>query len=432
MKLLVFAHKPPPHHGQSYMVQLLLDVLGGDRRGTPGPAVGASVDSASERGRIECYHVDCRFSDSAEDIGTVRWRKVARLLRFCLQAAWCRFRFGVRNFLYIPAPGLRSAVYRDWLLAVFCRLFFSRRVYYWQAAGLSDWLETQARPWERWLTEGLLGHPDLGIALGEAARRDPAHLRTKRIEIVPNAVPDPCPDFFREILPIRQSRATHRLLALKGLPAPAAPSVTFRVLYLSLCLREKGLFDVVEAVALANRKLIETSSPIRIRFDVAGKFWHEAERLEFEERINRPDLNGPLDGTTVVHHGFAAGDDKARLFRECDCFCFPTYYWAESFPLALLEAMAWGLPIISTKWRNIPEMLPTGHAEFVEPKSPEQIAAAILAMLARDYDPALRARYLQGYTVERYADNLRRVLGLLDGGADAVNQREEKTSGKAS
>ncbi len=32
MKLLVFAHTPPPHHGQSYMVQLMLEGFGGDVR----------------------------------------------------------------------------------------------------------------------------------------------------------------------------------------------------------------------------------------------------------------------------------------------------------------------------------------------------------------------------------------------------------------
>ena len=33
MKLLVFAHTPPPHHGQSYMVKLMLDGFGGDAAG---------------------------------------------------------------------------------------------------------------------------------------------------------------------------------------------------------------------------------------------------------------------------------------------------------------------------------------------------------------------------------------------------------------
>jgi len=32
VKLVLFAHKPPPHHGQSYMVELLLNALGGSER----------------------------------------------------------------------------------------------------------------------------------------------------------------------------------------------------------------------------------------------------------------------------------------------------------------------------------------------------------------------------------------------------------------
>lgn len=56
MKLLVFAHTPPPHHGQSYMVQLMLEGLGGDRRkqGRSSPP-----NPGAERG-IECYHVNAR------------------------------------------------------------------------------------------------------------------------------------------------------------------------------------------------------------------------------------------------------------------------------------------------------------------------------------------------------------------------------------
>src|SRR5882757_2164849 len=48
MKLLVFAHTPPPHHGQSYMVKLMLEGFGGDaRKKRPG--------EISPHG-IECYH----------------------------------------------------------------------------------------------------------------------------------------------------------------------------------------------------------------------------------------------------------------------------------------------------------------------------------------------------------------------------------------
>src|SRR5882757_2413053 len=145
MKLLVFAHTPPPHHGQSYMVQLMLAGFGGDRRrrrrqggdseGEPEVAVGGPFG-------IECYHVNARLSQKLEDIGDLRIGKFILLLGYCLQAIWCRFRYGVTNLYYIPAPGKRSALYRDWLVMFLCRPFFKHTILHWHAAGLAKWLET--------------------------------------------------------------------------------------------------------------------------------------------------------------------------------------------------------------------------------------------------------------------------------------------------
>ena len=120
MKLLVFAHTPPPHHGQSYMVKLMLDGFGGDRR-KPKPH-GGSPNAFG----IECYHVNARFSQSLEDIGEFQGAKIFLILLFCLQAVWCRFRYGVTNFYYVPAPGKRVALYRDWLVMLICRPFFKK------------------------------------------------------------------------------------------------------------------------------------------------------------------------------------------------------------------------------------------------------------------------------------------------------------------
>ena len=122
MKLLVFAHIPPPHHGQSYMVQLMLQGFGGDQRKPPHKRRTASHSPgepqpgmvADDYG-IEVYHVDARLSKRLEEIGDLRVGKFILLLGYCLQAIWCRFRYGIENFYYIPAPGKPSALYRDWI-----------------------------------------------------------------------------------------------------------------------------------------------------------------------------------------------------------------------------------------------------------------------------------------------------------------------------
>ena len=108
MKLLVFAHTPPPHHGQSYMVQLMLAGFGGDCRGARGRATGGPPAAPGCGYGIECYHVNARLSRKLEDIGDLRIGKFILLLGYSLQAIWCRFRYGVTTLYYIPAPGKPS------------------------------------------------------------------------------------------------------------------------------------------------------------------------------------------------------------------------------------------------------------------------------------------------------------------------------------
>ncbi|MEO7299898.1 MAG: hypothetical protein ABI042_15125, partial [Verrucomicrobiota bacterium] len=166
MKIVVFAHTPPPHHGQSYMVQLMLEGFGGDQRKRHGISPGTARE-------IEFYHVNARLSQDFEDIGTFRAKKLFLLLRYSMEAIWCRLRYGAKILYYIPAPGKRSAVFRDWLVMFMCRPFFSKIIFHWHAVGLGEWLET-APPRTRSLTHRFLGNADLSIVLGNYNRADAA------------------------------------------------------------------------------------------------------------------------------------------------------------------------------------------------------------------------------------------------------------------
>ena len=80
--------------------------------------------------------------------------------------------------------------------------------------------------------------------------------------------------------------------------------------------------------------------------------------------------------------------EKAELFRRASIFLLPSYY--ENFPLVLVEAAAAGLAIITTPVGAVPEFFQDGvSALFVEPRRPEQIAAALLKLL---HQPQERAR----------------------------------------
>src|SRR5881296_2329031 len=194
MKLLVFAHTPPPHHGQSYMVQLMLGDFGGDHRRSHSVSLDGQEPSHQQFG-LECYHVNARLSQKLEDIGDLRIGKFILLLGYCAQAIWCRFRYGVTNFYYIPAPGKRSALYRDWMVMLLCRPFFKRIILHWHAAGLAKWLETVMQMRSRSLTYHFMKQVDLSIVLSRYNRADAEKLVSREIKVVSNGIPDPCADF---------------------------------------------------------------------------------------------------------------------------------------------------------------------------------------------------------------------------------------------
>lgn len=381
MKLVVFAHVPPPFHGQSFMVQQLLDELQEDKGGV-----------------INVFHIDARLSKDIDDIASVGLRKFFLLLSYCMRAIWLRVMKGATHFYYVPAPGLRSAVYRDWIVMLLCRPFYKKTIYHYQAAGVGVWLETKAYPWERWISQFLLGRADLSMVLGDYYHEDAGKLSPKKIITIPNCCSDPCPDYDERIKPKQQARAD----ALRN-------EGTFRILYLSLCYREKGLFDLIEAVALVNNHLESSGLAQRVQLDVAGKFYLSKEEAEFNERINHADLIGD-QGAMVTYHGFADEVKKLELFCQADAFSLPSYYGFEAHPVCLVEAMAHGLPIIATRWRILPELFPENYEGLVDVQSPEQIADKIKQFIGCVDQAGLRNRYLRYFTRKAFGERVRSAL----------------------
>ena len=85
-------------------------------------------------------------------------------------------------------------------------------------------------------------------------------------------------------------------------------------------------------------------------------------------------------GENVRFHGFVS--DLREAWGELDVLVQPSR--ADNLPLAVLEAMAAGLPIVGTRVGGIPELVVDGETGIVvEPEDPRALAAALEA-LARD------------------------------------------------
>lgn len=415
MKLLVFAHVPPPHHGQSYMVKLMLDGFGGDcRKLTP---------AEREKLPIQCFHVDARVSDNIGDVGVIRFAKLFSLFRFCLEAIWCRFRHGVTTFYYVPAPGKSAALYRDWIVMLMCRPFFKDVIHHWHAVGLGDWLSRNASWIQRWITHKVLGRPSLGLALAIPSMRDALWFRSRNVELVPNGIPDPCPQFNSTIQPRREARRIARVALLAGEQIPDSVQShdtldlnQFHVLFLGNLLRDKGVFDAMEAVSKANSLLERQNQPIRLNLTIAGAIPSGPEEKELHQALSRPDL-----AQCVTWIGFANAKRKSDLLRESDCLCFPSYYHAESFGLVVVEAMAAGLPIVTTRWRALPDLLPAGYLGIVPPRDSDAIATALIQAMTENAS-SLRDRFLQHFNETAHIRRMKDAI-LAMGPTPAIADR---------
>jgi glycosyltransferase involved in cell wall biosynthesis len=303
------------------------------------------------------------------------------------------------------------------MVMLICRCVFKKIVLHWHAAGLASWLETTVSMRTRAWTYHFMKRVDLSIVLSQYNRADAEKIFSRQIRVVSNGIPDPCPDFQQQVLPRRKARFAVRRKMLTGQPltqedmphTEGAPNIV-RVLYLAHCTREKGLFDTISGVALARQRLAERKFAVSLRLQIAGSFVSAGEKAEFERLLAQPDV-----ADLIEYFGFVSGGQKNRLLRDADLFCFPTYYENENQPVNLIEAMAFGLPILTTRWRSVPELFPANYPGLVDIRSPEQIANVMPALMAGEAGDGFRDIFLRNFTLERY----------LTGLADAFSKVEQ-------
>ena len=397
MKLLVFAHTPPPHHGQSYMVQLMLEGFGGDCRRAKSPNPFG----------IQCYHVNARFSRGLSDVGEFQGAKIFLIFWFCAQAIWIRFRHGVKNFYYVPAPGKKVALYRDWLVMLLCRAFFKNEILHWHAAGMAKWLEVENSIFARATTYRLFRPVNLSLVLSRYNFSDAEKLLSGKVRVVYNGIPDPCPKFDQVILPRRRERLRARQKVFSG--QHSGEILTANLLFLAHCTREKGLFAAITGVQTANRLLAARSLPLRLKLTVAGNFVTYEEQAEFDELKKHPEF-----AATCQHVGFVSSAQKNQLLLATDLFLFPTRYLGENQPVNLIEAMAFGLPMVTTRWRSLPEMLPPDYPGLVNDQNPEEIAEAVLKLLAIETSEVARKYFTTHFTLARHLASLTEAIRSVE------------------
>jgi len=146
---------------------------------------------------------------------------------------------------------------------------------------------------------------------------------------------------------------------------------------------------------------------------------------------SRGDCQSSVDAaglsSAVTFHGNQPKASVAAMMRTADVFVMPSRF--ETQGVVLLEAMATGLPIVSTTAGAIPEVVSTGDGILVEPRAPEPLAEAIeRALWSVTFDRAdiverARARYSLEAVGSRFMEIYREVIATR--GEAAVNPESQ-------
>ena len=368
--LLIVAAEPPPYFGAA--------------------VASGRVLAAGRRGGFRFYHLNVIDPAGTSNMGRIVPANIALALKHYAQltALLAQHREIVAVYVLLGFTNA-PAFWRDIGFLLLARLFRKPTIIHCHDNMVEVFYRTHSYPARRamrWALQGARAVAVLCAAIQAATQRVAPRAR---VVVVPNGL---------DLEPAGESQHARRELPV--------------VLYLSQLSREKGFWTALQIVAEMHRQ------GTRIRFEFAGTWKLPSD----ESRARAWVVDHGLESMVSIH-GPVSEQRKSELLRDADVFLFPTSLRHEGQPLVILEAMAAGLPVITTDIGCISDTVQHGVTGFiVQPNDTGAMIATLRLLLA---DPELRsrmgaaarARYLAHYTERAFAE---RMLELLRSAAPAV------------
>lgn len=363
-KAVLFTHLDPVIHGQAMMGNLLL--RGSDHwRNWQISPINAVYDEDRSRLRV--------FS----------WQKIVRFWQYLLElhdvVREKKVDIVITTFAFFPGPFLK-----DCALVFFTRWILRCHVLVWVHMDPNR-LDLKTKPrWFSLIAKWLVRSIDGWVACAPTLSQSwPEWMKTKPIHEIANGIMDPAPQADQLATPGKHDK--------------------IRVVYISVLDEEKGWREL---------------------FSAAETICHEHSNVEFIFRgtvginQNETEVRGKFDSSLfperIRFEGPVSGKEKSDLLRSADIFCLPS--WTEAFPLAVLDAMAYGLPCLVTNVGAIREAIREGQEGcFFEPTNTHSLTSALNRMISdRDglerMGRSARLRFKEHFTSEAFADQWHQLL----------------------
>ena len=312
-KILFVLHLPPPVHGASMVGKYI-------------------QDSELINSEFDCHYVNLTTATSLEDIGKGGVRK---LWAYCRKLKEIRraIRQTRPDYVYVTPNTAKGPFYKDFVIVEWCKWWSGKRtILHFHNKGV-------ATRQDRWLDHRLyrrfFRRAEV-ILLGEPLYEDvKKYVEKERAFFCPNGTGESTltgtgTGGSRTIrfATIRSDAPTIRneVATLTEVP---------RILWLTNIMLTKGLMEFLDALALLKER------GVAFFVDFVGGITGEMTEGEFKKAIEDRGLEA-----CTCYAGRKYGEEKEAYFNRADVFVLPSY--TEAFPLTILEAMQYGLPIVAT------------------------------------------------------------------------------------
>lgn len=352
--VILVGQLPPPIHGQSVAIERIADIR-------------------SEQFEILTLTLNC--SADIESVGRFQFQKILRIIEVGRKLRRLIRERGEVIIYYPPASPAWIPVLRDLIFFVVGQGRKQNWVFHFHAGGLPEFLDGS---FVGALVKKVYPRPKVNISMSRDSEPTPGQFFGGEDVCIPYGLEIPIPFVERGHLPEKRLLFVGNLFLSKGV---------------GLCLdavhqlREKGhqvVLDLVGGTVEQDREAIRA----------------QVEKLGL--------------GEAVVFHGVLSGDAKWERFALADCFVFPSHYPAEKFPNVLIEALGAGLPVVSTRWRGIPELVgeELSGSRLIEPRDLDGLVDALEAIITttdEDYTKSrieARKRYEACFTLDKFNESI--------------------------
>jgi len=361
---LVIGQLPPPIHGSNVMTDRFLNGL---------VKIGFTVSI-----------VEKKFSARQNEITKISIGKILKVpkigLEIVIQILLKRPKFCF-YFISVQPP----AFYVDALFLFILRILKVDYILYLHGKGLSN-LSKRSKGLKKYIVDGTLSRAFGGLVLGHRLKSDiDPFIPHNHLFVLPNAVPD-----------IDSEKIRSRVKS------------PIQILFLSNLIPSKGPMEFLKLAKIICKKVSN------IIFVLAGPRRSERFYSEIMDFIRKENLKDVVKVPGPIY-----GKEKEEFFQKSSIFVFPTYYDKETFGLVNIEAMQWGLPVITTNEGAIPEVVKHEiNGYIVNPHDLEQLSGYTLKLIQNEelrtkMGKAGRDMYEKYFSVKAYERNLKNAVNFF-------------------